>query len=129
MLSSAPLDWLGWDIPNGPKEIRVLVLDSGKAPAQKYLAKHYPGEAASEFVAVLQKVVGGPEWVQLGNQFKPVQHAPGVWQVTGEKHRLLGFRDGARLILTHGFRKTTEVKQQKEIQKAAAYRAEFMSGS
>jgi hypothetical protein len=69
--------------------------------------------------------VEAPGWDPMGNLFKRAEHVSGIWQITGDNHRLLGFRDDDNLVLVCGFKKGTPNQQREEIRRAAEYREAY----
>jgi hypothetical protein len=100
VVSSRPIDGT---TPAG-KAVHGLVNDAAE-PVHDFLTElDHPD--LQDFYAAFEKLAEAPEWVQLGEWFKPMRHASNVWQVSSSNYRILGFRYGSTLVLTNCFRKT-----------------------
>lgn len=107
------------------KAVHGLVLD-GKEPVHDFLAD-LGSPDLQDFYARFEKLAATRDWVQMGQWFKPMRHAPNVWQVASSNYRILGFRAGSVLILTNCFRKGTKEAQKDEIRKCDRLRGLYVA--
>ncbi len=108
----------------GQIAMHFLEEDDGRCPVEEFLDL-LKGPDGQQFVACFRKIAELPAWRQMGNWFKPLHHYPNVWEVVTESHRVLGFRDGAILILTNGFKKKRMDTPPAEIDRCAGLQKRF----
>jgi hypothetical protein len=105
-LVSVPLG-AGWLIVH-------LVLENQRCPVEEYLDG--AGVDADGFFAFVNMLLKYEPFAQVGKRFKKLRNVSNVYQITVNKDRYLSFRCRDLLILTHGFRKTTNETPRDQIQ-------------
>src|SRR5260370_23303606 len=106
-------------------EIHFCVRENGECPVRTFL-ESLEADEQHAFHARFDRMVEGPSFAP-SNTFKALRHVSNVFEVLTHKYRVLGFRDGRRLILTNGFTKTRNETLPKEIQKCESIREQYGS--
>jgi phage-related protein len=110
------------------REIRFYRTAEGRCPVEEFLDSLGPKQA-QKVLWVLRAVDELPRVPE--QYFKKLVGTDGLWEIRadlgGDAFRLLGFFDDGRLIiLTNGFAKKTRKTPPRELELAAARRAEHL---
>jgi phage-related protein len=110
------------------REIAFYRTESGRCPVEDFLDSH--SDKKVEKVLWVLRIVR--EFDSVPKQyFKKLEGSDDIWEVRvkigGETFRLLGFFDGAKLIvLTNAFAKKTQKVPRKEIQVAEQRKQDYL---
>ena len=107
------------------RTIRFYRTSSGKYPVEEFLDS-LSGKTAQKVTWVLQLI---EELDAIPEQYLKKLTSE-IWecriQFGGNIFRILCFFDGPEVVLTHGFQKKTQKTPRNEIEKAEAYRTDYL---
>ncbi len=110
------------------REVEFYRTEDGRCPAQEFLDS-LPDKVGQKVVWVL-KLIQELEMIP-STYFKKLEAADDIWecrvQLGSNAYRILAFfSEKAVIVLTHGFSKKSQKTPRNEIERAEAYRKDFM---
>ena len=115
----------------GKREINFYRTEDGKCPTQEFLDS-LPDKVGQKVVWVL-KLIQGLEMIPSA-YFKKLEATDDIWEcrawLGSNAYRFLAFfSENAVIVLTHGFSKKSQKTPRREIERAEAYKKNFMRRS
>jgi phage-related protein len=118
-------------MPMNKRDIEFYRTEDGRCPTQEFLDS-LPDKVGQKVVWVL-KLIQDLEMIP-STYFKKLEATEGLWEcrvrLGSNAYRFLGFfSENAVIVLTHGFSKKSQKTPRNEIERAEAYKKDFIRRS